>query len=412
MTPGTPEQRPVVNVRAIPAKPPQGGFPVRFSGRGRLGVLLLLLALLTACAPPPAAPAWQPSHLRALDPADSPNPATDLTAVYLRQSGSDLQIRLDLLDLHSESRYEILLYLWDEGPFADAPLVIAIPSDGVAEVLDSGACTAGIIPRVARDFGLDTVTVSLRRADVGPAPRLDVAAATPGSAAPDDQLRGLALDAPAPETALPVIFAFYDTFQSETPAQTLRSWDGAHTGPRGERHGLRYLLDAAEANHIPLLLLDLRTPRNLSALDAAGILPGIQHQSDNSQIGYPQNVIDPTIFFPAGADPDFEPTMDGPSLSLRADLVEAALRPQAKPLVLGGSLRRSTWASPDYVTPTMAWLAARPYIQPVTTKQLNQLYEPGFTNDLDRFTPEGRPFVVLISDLEYLLDQPASPQQA
>ncbi len=372
---------------------------------------ILLLFLLAACAPANPS-AWQSTNLRALDLADSPNPATDLTAVYLRQTGSDLQIRLDLLDLDAESRYEILLYLWDEGPFADAPLMIAIPWDGVAKVLDTGTCTARIIPRVARDLRLDTVTISLRRADIGPAPRLDVAAATPGSPAPDDELRGLALDSPAPETALPVIFAFYDTFQSETPALTLRSWDGAHTGPRGERHGLRHLLDAAETYRIPLLLLDLQTPPNLSALDAAGILPGIQRQSDTPQIGYPQQIIAPTIFFPAGADPDYEPTRSGPSLRLRADLVEAALKSQARPFVLGGDLRQSTWASPDYVTPTMAWLASRPYIQPVTTEQLNRFFEQNFTNTLAWPNTDGQPLDLLSADLEDMLSQPAGPQQA
>ncbi|GEM_PF-1406470 len=417
-----PPRRPDVNVRATPAKPPEGGSPARFSGlrkparrlisgRGRLGGLLLLMALLTACAPAPG-PAWGLADLRALDPADSSNPATDITAAYLREAGGDLQIRLDLLDLDAESRYDFLLYLRDEGTFADSPLVISIPWDGVAEVLDTGACTAGITPRVARDFRLDTVTVSLRRAGIGSAPRFDVIASTPGSSAPDDELRGLALDSPAPETTVPIILAFYHTFQGETPALTLRSWDGAHTGPRGERHGLRHLLEAAETYTVPLLLLDLQTRQNFSALDAAGILPGIQRLSDTALIGYPQGSVDPAVFFPTAGNPDFEPTMDGPSLALRAALVEAALSSQTGPFALGGDLRQSTWASPDYVTPAMAWLAARPYVQPLAAKQLHDFYDQGFTNALAWPEFDGQPLDILIADLEELLTQPADPQQA
>jgi hypothetical protein len=194
---------------------------------------------------------------------------------------------------------------------------------------------------------------------------------------------------------------------------TLRSWDGAHTGPRGERHGLRYLLEAAETHRIPLLLLDLRTLPNLSALDAAGILGEIKVQSDDKLIGYPQQELDPKVFYPnEEVNPDFEPTTDGPSLSLRAALVEAALKSEAEPFILGGSLRQSTWASPDYITPTLAWLAARPYLQPVTTKQLNGLYDQGFTNNIAWFEPENLPLTSLIAEVEQLLTRPAGPQQA
>jgi hypothetical protein len=52
--------------------------------------------------------------------------------------------------------------------------------------------------------------------------------------------------------------------------QALRRWDGAHTGPQGGRHGLYNLLRTARATQTPLLLLDLKSPDSLAALDYVG----------------------------------------------------------------------------------------------------------------------------------------------
>ena len=36
-----------------------------------------------------------------------------------------------------------------------------------------------------------------------------------------------------------LLLAFWDTLPASTPIQLLRRWDGAHTGPYGQRHGLK-----------------------------------------------------------------------------------------------------------------------------------------------------------------------------
>ena len=46
---------------------------------------------------------------------------------------------------------------------------------------------------------------------------------------------------------------FWNTLPSATPAQTLRRWDGAHTGPMGGKHGLSVLLQAAASQGVPLV---------------------------------------------------------------------------------------------------------------------------------------------------------------
>ncbi len=65
----------------------------------------------------------------------------------------------------------------------------------------------------------------------------------------------------------PLLISFWDVFKSDTPAQALRSWNGAHTGPYGTRHGLFHLLSAVEEYSIPVVLLDLKEPGHLSALE-------------------------------------------------------------------------------------------------------------------------------------------------
>jgi hypothetical protein len=64
-----------------------------------------------------------------------------------------------------------------------------------------------------------------------------------------------------------LLLAFWDIFPAFSPAQSIRKWDGAHTGPYGERHGLALLLKNIKRYSTPAVLLDLRSPPALSALD-------------------------------------------------------------------------------------------------------------------------------------------------
>lgn len=75
----------------------------------------------------------------------------------------------------------------------------------------------------------------------------------------------------------PVVLVFWNTFPALTPAQALRRWDGAHSGPYGQRHGLSHLLDAVVQEQVPVVLLDLKTPSSISALDALGKLEPVRN---------------------------------------------------------------------------------------------------------------------------------------
>jgi hypothetical protein len=218
--------------------------------------------------------------------------------------------------------------------------------------------------------------------------------------------------------------AFWDTYPAYTPALALRRWDGAHTGPNGGRHGLNLLLTAAAQNFVPLVLLDLKTPASLAALDLIGATKRIRRLSDagllilpdaaygqpadvalgysrraaagfglpGSQLAYsPSGQLQPGYLAqfvplanathlsragatrliplpPAGA---VQATDDGPSTGVRLALLEAALSGDASRLVvLGGDLPHSTWGNADASAATFAWIDAHPWIRPLSGEDL------------------------------------------
>jgi hypothetical protein len=345
---------------------------------------LLSLFLLTACvtplenlplpgsAPKPGQRAWARA-LRALDPADTATPAYDITAVYLHQDNGDMQIRIDLLDFQSPGELSLDIRIGDESAPKATPLEFHIPSES-----DTARISFG--PR------LDTVIVEIPVSSLPSRPRVDVST-------PDDSITGLSLDGPVPKDTAPLLLVFYNTFAGRFPAEALRSWDGAHTGPRGERHGLKYLLDAVDGYKVPVALLDLKEPTNLSTLDAMGVLPQVEALENEELLFLPEegknelqftHLEDPThlykpffsktTYLPIVSETErTQPTPDGPSLEVRRALLETALNADRKDLlILGGSLQNSTWGSPDMVGITMAYFASRPYIHVLNAEDLSK----------------------------------------
>ena len=379
-------------------------------------ILLSALLLLTACLPSLEGPdrtggARQPvdpwaNALRALDLADTATPANDITAVYLHQDIEYLQIRIDLLDFRSPNELSLDIRIGDVTSPEAAPLDLHIPSES-----DSARVSFGPL--------LDTVIVEVPLSTISSRPRVDVTT-------PEDEISGLTLDGPVPNRTVPLLLTFYDTFTGRFPAEALRSWDGAHTGPRGERHGLRYLLDAAEEYQVPIVLLDLKEPANLSALDAMDVLSRIKRLAEAGLLILPENetvleaasspsesatraqvwgkefglpispfsyatattgfqfdfledrshLVHPFFskitYLPIATEADTtQPTPDGPSLEIRRALLETALNADKRDmLVSGGSLANSTWGSPDMLGPTLAYFVSRPYIHILTTDDL------------------------------------------
>jgi hypothetical protein len=359
--------------------------------------ILYLTLILSACLPPAGeriAPTERNANpwgaaLRVLDTADAADPALDITAVYLKQDEASLQVRVDLLDFQDPDQVRMELRVADASDPGVAPYSIHVnaPDKRFPMQLDPG---------------LDTVTVEILNDALPPNIVLDVLT-------PQDAMLGLRPDGPVPTGTAPLLLTFYDTFAGRFPAEALRSWDGAHSGPRGERHGLKHLLAAVETYQTPVVLLDLKDPGSLSALDALGQLPYLRRLAGEGLLVLPQagestafdlpgsatcfaNSGDtqlecPVVFqfqgdtghirrwyrFPLGTTSSIpigggqtaqQPGLNGPALEVRRALLEIALNDDPLDLlVLGGSLPQTNWGDPDIVGPTLAYFASRPYIR-------------------------------------------------
>jgi hypothetical protein len=432
-----------------------GNKPGRQAGVALLVALLLLLLfayLLVRFAPSENKP-WEINELRALDPLDAPEPALDLIAVYTRNNGFEKQIRFDFLDLPEKPASDIyialdtqpggskmvnlsrldLQALYPEGlrPTDIAyDLLLVIPAEGEPGVIDlaSSSLSNRINPRINRDPVLDTLTVRFNYFDLPTKYSLQVFVTSAGEHTLTDQSVAISSDSTVSNRA-PVLMAFSQTFPATTAAQTLRRWDGAHTGPYGERHGLHSLIEAASVDHIPLALLDLKTPASLSALDLTGgvkevrqmwrnrllILPDVVYgePSDKSLansisaaesfglpigkfIYSPGTVVNGYAlqFFnnPEAASPlsikdwngqkllaippskEEQTTPDGPTLEVKRSLITAALDDGARGMViLGGDLPVSTWGDSDAGPAGLRYIASHPWIQPLDADALLSL---------------------------------------
>jgi hypothetical protein len=246
---------------------------------------------------------WTLSNVRGLDPADAAQPTWDLLSIYLRRENEALSIRLDLLDHSFLPDYDLYIAL-DLAPGGSAHLpidaqveiewdaLLVIPANGKISVLGTDLQP---IPRsrmlVWRDPTLDAVIIRLSDlASRWHLPRLQVFLCPAGErliadySAPTDA--GLNTLQPAR-----VWMAFTNAYPAYTPASALRRWNGAHTGPYGGSHGLAILLSAAQAENIPIALMDLKEPAALSALDTVGGLEVIRQMASEGLLILPESFV-------------------------------------------------------------------------------------------------------------------------
>lgn len=252
--------------------------------------LWIASTLLVACLPAAETgvpPPWQYADLRILAAPGIGVDSPQLVSLYTRRYRSDLQVRLDLLNYDPQDEFDLYLAI-DGVPGGksqlpinaqagfDWDLLLSIPSSGPLIGMGAGGeDQEGLRLRVARNPLLDTLTVSLDHSAAGERFRVQAFLTGSGSTVVVSSLGPVRSDAQPPKR-LPLALAFWNTYHAYTPSQALRRLDGAHTGPSSDRHGLRGLLDAVESASFPALLLDIKTPASLSALDYAGGLDRVQ----------------------------------------------------------------------------------------------------------------------------------------
>lgn len=365
-------------------------------------------------------PAWQYRDLRRIDPADSRQPEADILAVYLRVSPGSrqetrLEIRLDLLSYRIEEPAGWLVAL-DHAPGGQNMLPNGNPAgrswDSLLVISDNGSIRlldTALQPRpapairVLRDAARQQIEISLNLSAL-PAARAGLWAqvfstgSEPLTSTVVDLTQPAALHGMPPEP-VPLLLAFWNAFPAYTPAQALRRWDGAHTGPAGGRHGLYNLLRASRNHALPLALLDLSAPEALSALDYAGglelvrqlersrllILPAWQPAQDAGCEVYTAHQAALRFdlpLYPASSEdllvlinetnplPEVQLDEHGLSEQARSLLANTAYRQGDTLVVLGGSLPASRWGIPDMARSAMAEIRSRPWIRPVNAYSL------------------------------------------
>ncbi len=270
----------------------------------------ILIVLLVGCSSGSRNPNktdlmnWKYGDLRLLDAIDSTNPDQDLIGVYTRINNQTFQIRLDFLDLDTYLGKDIYILL-DTNSGGNSEIksnngtlsgdinwdyLLIITDSRIVEVVDNQlAPVPGMELFIVYDSLQDRLIISFSKSTLPiyyGKTLLQVIIVPPDQALISDKSVTWAIDSPPPPRGK-ILFTFWNTFTSVTPAQTLRSWAGAHSGPMSSRHGLKYLFNAAANSGSTLLLLDLLTPDTLSALDYLNVLPRVRILSNKGILVLP-----------------------------------------------------------------------------------------------------------------------------
>ena len=231
-------------------------------------VMSFILCLLPSCsrnvykpAPLNDADKWNYADLRLLEQVDAVEPQQDLIAVYARQSSHIMAFRIDFLETLTTQDNDLYLAL-DTYPGGRSTLPFSheaqIKWDYLVHLPAAGEAVITVIQINQESLysGLDNTSAQ-------------VFVTSPGSDELTDESAPFRISS-APPPPAKLLIAFWDVMPAATPAQALRRWNGAHTGPQGDRHGLEHLVLAAAENKIPVALLDLRTVKSMAAIDLMG----------------------------------------------------------------------------------------------------------------------------------------------
>ncbi len=347
---------------------------------------------------------WNVSDVRMLDSLDAIEPSLDLIAAYSRSHEDLFQLRLDYLDIGPDESQTILVAI-DNKPGGNIfvplsgslsissdiawDLLISVDGNNRITVLNAGfSAVAGAQARLECEPSMDMITINLRRDLImGDSSFVNIQVfslfpdATMGVA---DYTSVFSSDQVAAEHAN-VTLCFWNTFQSNTPAQALRSWDGAHAGPRSSRHGLRYLVEAAKLTQTPIVLWGLSTPSHHATLDYLGVLDTINEMESEKLLALPSSLSDVSVFcgnnaielFGGNGYAQFETLSNNApkfSLDLRRSLLGAAFLPETT-MALGGDLSVSEWGVPGVALIAFEYINNHPWVRVASQGGANNNYD-------------------------------------
>lgn len=406
-------------------------------------ILLSIPLIFTSCSRDRSSDledkAWKLDQVRVLELPNLADSPYDLIAAYTRKTATDIEFRFDFLGSPEQDSYNFYLALdYQPGGNKQLPgnstsdinwdLLFRLPSIGKPDGIASNLQPSSIRPRSFRSGVEDSITIRISAKDLPKGwenYQVQGFVSIPGSLTYADRIGPFIAGVVREYHAAPLALLFWESLPSATPAQALRRWNGAHTGPFGQRHGVSILLQAAEQYHVPVAILDLTRPSRLAALEAMDglgivqemqnegllLLPdtaygdpeasrsGLQrsgtaidryqlsrtgfvygHVRPDSTNGY-QAVfarqadtahiletgkfrIIPLPESPSQTEDDAGP--QGMSSHARASLLNAALSGNPDDLVvLGGELPKSAWADSLTAGPVFEDISRHPWIQPM-----------------------------------------------
>jgi hypothetical protein len=241
------------------------------------------------------------TRVLALDPLDADSPNSELIAISLQQQDSTALLTVDFLDLRIDHPpwliVEIDPWLGDSPPGRSARYknlqLLLTPSATKALGTGGDAYSVDGFIRAAWDFELDQVRIVLPvDQSSSQLPWSVQARAFEQGASIASDLIGPVLSDVREKREARLLLIFWDVFRGETPALALRSWNGAHSGPAGERFGLVHLLDAASRHSIPINLLGINSPGSLAGLEFLGKLDRIDRMLEGDLINLPATLPD------------------------------------------------------------------------------------------------------------------------
>jgi hypothetical protein len=441
---------------------------------GQVVSVLILAAVVipfsTACQIPLPSQGLSLDKLISLDPSDASTSNTDMLALYTSLSGTNVSLRIDLLDFASDNApsFTILIDTFpgsslksSEGFTDENRWEIRLQVAPDLPVAVTGEAGERFHEQIGIDYDheLDIVQLDLPQELLQlPGPfGLAIASHDQGSSTIADMIGPVQSDSRSPDP-IPILLSFSNVFPSATPAQALRSWDGAHNGPAGERFGLRHLLEAVERFEIPVVLTDLKQPGNLSGLKILGADAWIQElalqgllalpealpyslceqaatlawpvefldriEAETIAFGYsPANELtcfqttesplrlrlpsrfrtliltpdklvsdqillghtqDHSFIYAINSSPASSLSSDGGlAIDLRRQIVESLDPSKSESLALiSADFQHSFWGDPHSAAASLRWIAAHPWIQPVTLERFGILDFPIHNPDL------------------------------
>jgi len=323
---------------------------------------------------------WHYSDLRLIDPIDSIAGVQDIVAVFCRYNLNSLQFRIDFLDLETSTDYDMYVFIDNRPggnrsntfprvyPFELAwDYVVNVPYLSPMSIADSRAGETNQVKlRVTRDINQDMIILTIRQFPVellSANTKFWVVVTAPGMTNILDQTIPSYINAPPPPP-IQVELVFWNVLDITTPASSLRSWDGAHTGPQSSRHGLKYLVEASQIWNIPITLCGFNYHTYRSVVDYIDESAYINNGREVNLIRWIENCVEhdythlPIIDFSYLSE---EQKTNIESLFLHSYSDETRLT-----IYIGEDLAISNFGSAEFVSDFFEFISRHPWIKVIS----------------------------------------------